>query len=697
VKTRVDVAPQRFDLLVEQVVDYAIFLLDPDGMVATWNPGAARIKGYTASEIIGRPYATFFTPEDRQRSKPNNILAQAREQGRFQEEGWRLRKDGSRFWASVVITALRDDSGALTGFAKITRDLTDRLREEENARRLVAEEAARRQAQLDQDQMREARDRLDLILRSISEGVTVQGSDMRLVFANEAAAQLSGFDSVADMVAAPPTEFQDRFELLDEDGRAFPFDNLPGRRAFDGNPARALVRFRHKRTGEERWALVSAAPVLNPSGRVDLIVNVFRDVTETKRTERGWQFLAQASAALGSSLEYGETLAQVARLAVPDMADGCTIELLANDGGLQQLESAHFDSARAAAVRQWRERSGGPGPVSLRALHSGKPELITRIDDDLLAATSADPEYRQFVNLMGVRSAMVVPLMIGGIPAGVISFMMAESGRRFGEHDLNVAIELARRASLAIDNARAYQEARAAIQIRDTFLSVASHELRTPLSSLTITMTSLVRMAQQGRLLQLGEDKLTDRLVKADRQAQQLAQLVDRLLDVSRLSSAGVHLEFGEVDLAEVAREVAARFEDPAAQVGCSLELSLDDAVPIRGDRARLDQVISNLLANALKYAPGSPVRISVRRRRDLVELVVEDGGPGIPPEHQKRIFDQYERAVSSNVPGLGLGLWIVRRIVAAHGGTITVSSSPGAGARFTVVLPAETRRQEVA
>src|SRR5262249_51200567 len=133
--------------LVESVRDYAIFLLDPQGVIQTWNTGAERIKGYRAEEVIGRHFSHFYTPEDRQTGKPQQSLHAAREVGRFEAEGWRVRRDGSRFWANVVVTALRDPHGGLRGFAKVTRDLTERVRAEEQARRLAAAQAARTEAE----------------------------------------------------------------------------------------------------------------------------------------------------------------------------------------------------------------------------------------------------------------------------------------------------------------------------------------------------------------------------------------------------------------------------------------------------------------------------------------------------------------------------------------------------------------------
>jgi PAS domain S-box-containing protein len=682
---------QRFDLLVEQVIDYAIFLLDADGQVMTWNPGAERIKGYSSAEIIGQPYATFFTQEDRKGGKPARILAQARTEGRYQEEGWRVRKNGSGFWASVVVTALRDEDGTVTGFAKITRDLTDRLLAEENARRLAAEQAARQQAELDQLELRRSRDQLDLILRSISEGVTVQTPGGSLVFANDTAARLSGFDSTEAMLAAPLKTFPDRFQILTEEGTPISPEQLPGRIAFEGRPARAILRFRRKPSGEERWSFVSAAPVFNPQGQVDLVVNVFRDFTERKRAEEAWQFLAQASSILGSSLDYEATLTQVVELAVPQVADLCTVEILTPDGSLQQLALAHVDPARRQIALDLRQRfPPRPGSISFQVLEAGVARLIPEIGSDLIAAAVQDPEHRRALEQLSLTSAMIAPLFGAGKPLGVLTFVTAESGRQYAQRDLILADEIARRAGLAIDNARAYAEARAAIQVRDTFLSVASHELRTPLSTLVFIMSSLVRAAEQGKLPGLGDQKLKERLIRADRQAAQLGQLVDRLLDVTRLSSPELRLDLEDADVADLAREVSARFQEHAEHAGATLSVNAEGPALVRGDRARLDQVLSNLLANAIKYGGATPVTVTVGQvGSKQVKLAVRDEGPGISREHQDRIFGQFERAASPNVAGMGLGLWIVRRIVAAHGGAITVESEPGKGALFSVILPA--------
>jgi len=677
-------------LLLAQVVDYAIFVLDKDGCIASWNPGAQRFKGYAANEIIGKPYSVFFTEEDRAAGKPNKILSHVRAHDRYEEEGWRLRKDGTRFWASVVVTGLHDRRGAFRGFAKITRDLTDQRQAEEAARLAAADQAARRQAELDEREMRRSRDQLDLILRSISEGVMVQAPQRGFVFANEAAARLCDFHSAEALLAATREEIFSKFDVLREDGSPFPLDELPGRLALQGKPSSAVVRFRLKRTGEDRWSFVWGAPVVDQHGNVDLSVSVFREFTERRRSEHAWQFLADASVALAASLDYEATLKHVADLAVPTIADWSTVDILGSDGSLEQLAVAHVDPSKRELAKEWRRRWPPPREgVPYQVIRTGLPQLLPEITDAMIEAGAPDPEQRRVAFQLGLRSVMVVPLMVGKEAIGTLTFLTAESGRRYGTQDLILATEIGRRASLAIENARSYTETREAVRTRDNFLAVASHELRTPLSALSVLISSLVRAAASGRLLKLSPEALTQRMVKAERQMTQLGRLVDRLLDVSRLSTRDLRLERERTDLGDIVRDVISRYEDVGVD-GSAIELRT--AGPTIGwwDRGRLDQAVTNLVGNAVKYGQGAPITVSISSGASgHARLTVRDSGPGIPLEDQERIFGQFERSSESeNLPGMGLGLWLARRIVTAHGGAINLDSVPGEGATFSVLLP---------
>lgn len=350
-------------LLLESIQDYAIFMLDREGHVATWNAGAERVNGYRASEIIGKPYSVFFLEQDVHDGVPEEQLRCAQRDGRSESEGWRVRKDGARFWANVVINALRDEAGQLIGFAKVTRDLTERRINEEERLRLA--------------------------------------------------------------------------------------------------------------------------------------------------------------------------------------------------------------------------------------------------------------------------------------------------------------------------------QTREALRLRDEFLLIASHELRTPLTALQLQLQSLA--AQKARL----DAKLGRKVDRSVQSAQRLADLVETLLDVSRISTGRFSLHLERFDLADAIGEVAQSFEEQAAQARSVLSVQTEPGLVGSWDRLRIEQVMTNLLSNALKYAAGSPIYVHAERGKGEAAVEVLDRGPGIASEQLPHVFERFERAASKrHYGGLGLGLYLARQIVEAHGGSIAAKNDPDGGARFTVRLP---------
>jgi signal transduction histidine kinase len=229
--------------------------------------------------------------------------------------------------------------------------------------------------------------------------------------------------------------------------------------------------------------------------------------------------------------------------------------------------------------------------------------------------------------------------------------------------------------------------AESAMGARDEFLSVASHELRTPLTSLRLEVANLLRLARRNELA--SDARLLARVEKIDAQTARLHRLIDELLDASRISAGRLELELEEVDLAEVAEEVGLRFRDEAARLGSRLVVRAPLAAVGYWDRGRVDQVISNLVANAIKYGEGKPIEVAVETTEDRAVVRVRDGGVGIALGDHERIFGRFERAVSSrNYGGIGVGLWTVKQIVDALAGSVSVDSQPGMGATFTVALP---------
>jgi PAS domain S-box-containing protein len=248
-------------------------------------------------------------------------------------------------------------------------------------------------------------------------------------------------------------------------------------------------------------------------------------------------------------------------------------------------------------------------------------------------------------------------------------------------------VDLSELKRLETERNRLYEEARDAVKARDAFLSVAGHEIRTPLSALNLIVYQLARQVRA-----LGNERVIDLAERSEKQVARLVRLADELLDVSRISAGSLHLDPEEMDLAVLVREVSERLEESARRAGCTLTLDAPAGVTGFWDRLRLEQVVSNLLTNALKFGAGEPVEVAVSSVGDQAILVVRDHGIGIHDIDKARIFGRFERAVSrESYPGMGLGLWITREIVEAHGGRIGAESRPGAGAVFRVVLPRRT------
>ena len=479
--------------LVEGVQDYAIYTLDAEGNVSSWNAGAQNIKLYRAEEIIGQSFSKFFTPEDLQAGRPARELEMARRDGRFEEEGYRVRKDGTKFWASVVLTSICDDNGALLGFAKITRDLTTRVKSEETARELIREQTARTAAEAAEARVIESEkryralsQRLSVVLEGVADGISVMDRMGRIAFANSAAARAAGFPSVDAYVSATPAEILSRFEITDEHGAPLDTNLLPGRRAMRGEPDTSLlIRVRDKSTGRFWWSMVRASPVLDEHGAPELAVNIWHDVTEQRRREQRERYVAEATVALSESLDYSSMLSTLASLLVPGTADWCSIHVLEGDE-LNQVAVAHVDPEKVKFAQEIGRRYP-PDPDQAQGvwnvLRTGRSELYTHIPDELVVRAALDADHLEILRAAGMKSVIIVPLRAHQKSLGTISLISAESERIYDEDDLALAQELGARAGQAIENARLYAaERRARAQISliaeagEAFATAASYE-----------------------------------------------------------------------------------------------------------------------------------------------------------------------------------------------------------------------------
>jgi signal transduction histidine kinase len=295
-------------------------------------------------------------------------------------------------------------------------------------------------------------------------------------------------------------------------------------------------------------------------------------------------------------------------------------------------------------------------------------------------------EHRALMARVRPHSIIVAPLLARGHALGVLSVLSHTPERHYTEEDMTFVEELAGRAALAVDNARLYQRVEQAVEARDEFVAMATHELRTPLSALDLQLQQLQRQLKQQAL---GVEQLGQGVEKVRQHAQRLNQLLAQLMDVSRISKGLLELQCELVDLADLVRELVARYEELLAAAGCSVQVNASPPVLGKVDRLRLEQVLTNLLTNAMKYAPGKPLELEVRQEGADVLVSVKDQGPGIPRETLERIFHRFERASGRHHrESLGLGLYIARQIARAHGGELVVDSHLGQGTRFTLRLP---------
>ena len=311
--------------------------------------------------------------------------------------------------------------------------------------------------------LRRLEQRLETILTSVAEAITVIDRDGRTIFANQAAADLLGFSTPAELTGAPPGAIMSRFRVCNEQGDELDLDSMPARRLFRGeHPEPLLVQNVVRATGEERWLIVRASPIADPeSARVDYAVNVFENITEVKRVQLAESFMAEASRVLASSMDYTETLRQVARLAVPQIADWCAVDVLGESGQIERV-AVHHSDPRKIELAEKLDRSYHPSPEDPagvpEVIRSAEARIYSDIEPDALAAFARDSAHLELLREVQATAVIIVPLAAPTRTLGAITLVSSESSRRLTEADLGLAVRLGRRAGTAVENARLYTE-----------------------------------------------------------------------------------------------------------------------------------------------------------------------------------------------------------------------------------------------
>jgi signal transduction histidine kinase len=510
---------------------------------------------------------------------------------------------------------------------------------------------------------------------------------------NRAFAAQLGIDVTQNASMSAPDGERPAFKIMKE-GRVLAADELPMQMA-----ARLGIEVREfevdivQPDGRRISLYEYAAPLFDDAGSIRGAIGVFIDITERRRVEQEQRFLAEASVVLSSTLDYAGTLQALTRLAVPLFGDYCAIDVQADNGAFERVEFVVNDPARqevAQALKRYPPRLALDSPA-MQAIRTGEPLVGHEVPIEVMERAAQSPEHLQQMRRLGPTSYMMVPLRARGRTLGLLT-AGSITGRKYTDRDVSLALDIAGRAALALDNALLYQHAQEANRLKEEFLATLSHELRTPLNAL-LGWTHLLK----GSLL---DDASRRRALDSiERNAHAQAVLINDLLDVSRVISGKLRLDEKPLDLAAVVMAAVDAVRPAVRARDIELNISVAPVTSdVIGDADRLQQVVWNLLSNAVKFTPsGGRIDVSVEEPVGAVQIVVADSGAGIDPLFLPYVFERFRQGDSSTTrtqSGLGLGLAIVRHLVDLHGGTVTAESQgPGTGSRFTVTLPARGAR----
>ncbi|MCY1058880.1 PAS domain S-box protein [Nannocystis sp. SCPEA4] len=655
--------------------------VDVETRELVWDEGTLRIYGRTVAPRDYRAGLDAVHPDDR--AAVDAGVRESLSTGAFQDLEYRIiRPDGGLVWVLARGKALRDASGRVTRLLGGVIDITARKRIEEAL------------------QLSEARYRTSIA--ALEEGIVLQDSEGTIHTCNASAERLLGLTQ-AQMCGR--TSLDPRWRSVHEDGSPFPGDTHPSTVTLrSGEPQSGVIMGVYKPAGELTWISVNSRPLfLSGPAAPSAVVTSFFDITERKRAEAEnarllaeeraarsrADLLAETSKLLASSLDVVTALEEVVRRWVANGTDLAIVELLdewGEFGPAHAIVVAADDATIEAPYLELRRRTQSEQCSLSEIVRGGAVRFTAGRGDgvpDPLPGISSDEALAE---RMRYRSTVLIPLTARAEPLGLL--VLAARTRTFGADDLALAEELGLRIAQALDVTRLYGEMQTSLQKRDEFIAVASHELRTPLTPVVLQLGRLLQQTRRSDALASAE--VEPKLQRMLRQIDRMQRLIEELLDVSQITRGHLHLELEDLDLVALVRETVDGFADNLARAGCPLHVEMPPELRGRWDRTRIEQIIGNLLCNAMKYGAAQPIDVIVREEdEDQVSLSVVDRGIGISLQDQARVFQRFERAVSErHYGGFGLGLWITRHVVEAMGGTISLTSTPGVGSTFCACIP---------
>jgi len=410
-------------------------------------------------------------------------------------------------------------------------------------------------------------------------------------------------------------------------------------------------------------------------------------LSDLHKAEAAQRFLADAGKQLAESLDYETTLAKIARLAVPAVADWCVVDMV-GDGAIRRVALAHRDPDKEHQVQELETRYPVDPTLMSSVPHvirTGRSDWNPDMSTQDLAGAARGPGHETLLRQLGTKSYIIAPIVSRAHVFGAISLVRADSSPGYSETDLGLAEDLARCAGTAIENTRLYAEARRAVAARDQVLAIVSHDLRNQLGVIATGADLLARKTEAGVT---GSD-LAKPIETIRRTASTMQHLLGDLLDMASIEAGTFSFQPTALDIGPILEDACQAHDASARARGLQLKLEHAHTVNVLGDRTRILQVMANLIGNAIKFSNGQgTIGLTANVGEANVTVAVSDTGPGIPSEDLQRIFEPYTTSPRNEQSGTGLGLYIARAIVERHGGRIWVKSQPGKGSTFFFTLP---------
>lgn len=575
------------------------------------------------------------------------------------------RPDGTRVSFIPYPTPLHDASGALTGALNVMVDITERKEAE--------------------DKLRASENRINLAMEAGGMGAWEW---------NVSTGEVHWSEGLEIIHGVAPGIFDGTFNAFLEDVHPADRSKVIAQTQASLKTGTHDVEYRIiQPDGEVRWVVGKGQCMYDAYGQPTAVLGVCMDITERKRSADRDSFLGNAATTLAASLDYDTVLAQLANLIVGDIADWCAIDILEADGSIRRLVLAHADPTKEDVARQLEHYvpSSDRAREVVELLRRGTPMLFPELTAEQVAAASLDESQAEVVRDLGVRSAMIVPLFARGELLGAITFVFAESGRRYGPADLALAKDLAFRAALAVENARLYRESqrvqeelRQANEAKDEFLGLVSHELRTPIT----TIYGGARLLRS-RSNSLDEESRQAILADISNESERLRRVVENMLVLAR-AELGQDVTSEPILLQHIIQNAVKTYaaRTPSRSIECKIE---GTPRPAAAEATYVEQVLRNLLSNAEKYSPPeTPIEVIVETGSDEVIVRVLDEGPGIQPEEVDNIFDRFYRSPDSQTKakGVGLGLTVCKRLIEAQSGRVWAQVRETGGLEVGFALP---------